>query len=229
LFGPKRELFPAGGVDLGVAHGIAGVVPLLARAHTLGVRPETAAPLLDGAVAWLSEHLLDTPWGRTVPAFLAEEAAPEPARSAWCYGDPGVAAVLLLAARDVGDTALAELGLELAMSGAARPPGLSGVVDAGLCHGSAGLTHLFGRMHQLTGVPELADAARSWAERTLDDCSAALAPDTASAPLPWNGPGLLEGAAGIMLGLLSAATPTEPVWDPMVLVATTPIDRRKPR
>src|SRR5215207_4050750 len=69
LFGPKREMFPAGGVDLGVAHGIAGVVPLLARAHALGVRPESAAPLLDGAVAWLSEHLLDAPWGRTVPAF----------------------------------------------------------------------------------------------------------------------------------------------------------------
>jgi lantibiotic biosynthesis protein len=226
-------MFPAGGVDLGVAHGIAGVIPLLARAYALGVRRETAAALLAGAVAWLSAHLLDTAWGRTVPGFVAEDTAPDPARSAWCYGDPGVGTVLLLAARETGDSALADLGLELAMSAAARPPELTGVTDAGLCHGSAGLTHLFGRMHQLTGVPDLAEAARFWAGRTVDDCSAALASATPTAPEaappPWNGPGLLEGAAGIMLALLSAATPTEPVWDPMFLVATTPNVRREPR
>jgi hypothetical protein len=229
LFGPKREMFPAGGVDLGVAHGIAGVLPLLARAHALGVRRATTASLLEGVAGWLSARLVDAPWGRTLPAFVAEDAVPRPARSAWCYGDPGVATVLLLAARDTGENALAALGLELATSSAARPSELAGVTDAGLCHGSAGLTHLFGRMHQLTGSDQLAAAARFWAERTVDDCSAALESGTPAARLPWSGPGLLEGAGGIMLALEAAATSTDPGWDAMFLVATPPIAPGEPR
>jgi hypothetical protein len=98
-------------------------------------------------------------------------------------------------------------------------------VDAGLCHGSAGLAHLFNRMYQMTAEPTLADAARFWIERTLELCSAA-APgrDTAlsdSAGSAWKGPGLLEGAAGIALALEAACTTTEPIWDQMLLVSTT--------
>jgi hypothetical protein len=37
---------------------------------------------------------------------------------------------------------------------------------------------------------------------------------------PWNGQGLLEGAAGIALALLAASLPAEPVWDQMLLVST---------
>ena len=87
------------------------------------------------------------------------------------------------------------------MGAANRPPDQTGVVDAGLCHGSAGLAHLFNRMYQMTAEPILADAARLWVGRTLELCSAALARDATrtddAARAAWNGPGLLEGAAGI--------------------------------
>ena len=36
----------------------------------------------------------------------------------------------------------------------------------------------------------------------------------------WNGPGVLEGAAGIALALLAGCLPAEPAWDQMLLVST---------
>jgi hypothetical protein len=226
-FGPRRDWYKPGRVDLGVGHGIAGVIPFLARVHSLGIAKETVGPLLDGAVRWLLAHMVDTVSGPTVPFFVADGVEPGPARSAWCYGDPGVAAALLLAARDVGESAWAEVAIGLALRAATRPPEHAGVVDAGLCHGSAGLAHLFNRMYQMTAEPVLADAARFWVERTLELCSAethgrGTALTDAARPA-WKGPGLLEGAAGVALALEAASTAVEPVWDQMLLVSTTEI------
>ena len=223
--GPRRVWYRPGGVDLGVAHGMAGVIPFLARVHRLGLAQQTVRPLLDGAVRWLLAHMVDTASGPTVPCFVADGVEPGPARSAWCYGDPGVAAALLLAARDAGEPAWAAAATGLAVRAAARPPGQTGVVDAGLCHGSAGLAHLFNRMYQMTAEPTLADAARFWVERTLELCSAEApgrgATLTEAARPVWKGPGLLEGAAGVALAMEAAGTTVEPIWDQMLLVSTT--------
>jgi lantibiotic modifying enzyme len=231
--GPRRERYQPGGVDLGVAHGIAGVIPFLARVHRLGLAHQTVRPLLDGAVRWLLAHMVDTASGPTVPYFVADGAEPGPARSAWCYGDPGVAATLLLAARDARESAWAAAATGLAVRAATRPPDQTGVVDAGLCHGSAGLAHLFNRMYQITAEPALADAARFWVERTLELCSAetpgrGVTPTEAARPA-WKGPGLLEGAAGVALAMEAAGTTVEPFWDQMLLVSAAGTPRGQAR
>jgi lantibiotic biosynthesis protein len=221
--GPQRERYQPGGVILGVAHGIAGIIPFLARVHRLGLAQRTVRPLLNGAVGWLLAHMVDTASGPTVPYFVADGVKPGPARSAWCYGDPGVAMALLLAARDVGEPTWSAEATGLALRAADRPPGQTGVTDAGLCHGSAGLAHLFNRMYQMTAEPALADAARFWVERTVDLCSAAAPGQDAmlaeAAEPAWKGPGLLEGAAGVALALEAASTTVEPAWDQMLLVS----------
>ena len=141
-------------------------------------------------------------------------------------------AALLLAARDAGESAWAAVATDLAVRAAARPAGQTGVVDAGLCHGSAGLAHLFGLMYQMTAEPALADAARSWVGRTLEWCSAVTAggpaPDGAERP-GCNGPGLLEGTAGVALAMEAACTAAEPIWDQMLLVSTAETVRDEAR
>jgi hypothetical protein len=71
-------------------------------------------------------------------------------------------------------------------------------------------------MHQLTGKQELAGAAQFWMERTLEMCAQFIEVGNAA----WNGPGLLEGAAGIALVLLAGCLPAEPAWDQVLLVGT---------
>jgi hypothetical protein len=160
------------------------------------------------------------------PALVATEAAEKPARLAWCYGDPGVAA-LLGAARCAAEPAWECEALAIARRAAQRPPEQSGVVDAGLYHGAAGLGHLFNRLFQATGEPWLAEAARSWFARTLAmrwpgrGIGGYAARQLGSDGVPtWVAdPGLLTGAAGIALALLAALTAVEPAWDRMLLVA----------
>ena len=220
----QQERYPSGGVDLGVAHGVAGVIALLACVHRLGLAEATTYPLLLGAVRWLLRHAVPTGTGPTIPYLIAPGVPSVPARSAWCYGDPGVAAALLLASHSTGDAALERTAVALACRAAERPIGETGATDGGFCHGSAGLAHLFNRMYQATREPKLADAALLWLERTLEQCEHAegeltVRPGQARRDVPWNGAGLLEGAAGVALALLAAVTPIEPVWDRMFLVS----------
>jgi hypothetical protein len=135
---------------------------------------------------------------------------PEPSRSAWCYGDPGIAAALLGAARSVGETAWEKEALAIARRAAERPPDGTGVRDAGLCHGAAGLGHLFNRMFQATGDERLGKASRFWLERTLE---------MRERPSEHSDRGILEGVAGIALALLAAVSSTPPEWDRMLLVS----------
>ena len=226
-FGPSyRVNHPERFRDVGVAHGVAGVIALLGRAIARDVAADVARPLLEGAVDWLLGQKLPGGSG-AFPAWVDPDVAPSPTRSAWCYGDPGVSAALLVAGRAAGEPSWEREALDLARMAALRPVEETGVVDAGLCHGAAGLAHLFNRMHRSTGDPVLADAARSWFQRTLDmrdpagrygGFRAGNADDDGNRV--WeDDPGFLTGAAGIALALLAAATPVEPEWDRVMAVS----------
>lgn len=223
-----RERVPEGYYNLGLAHGVPGVVGVLAHAHRLGVKQDDAARLLEGAVEWTVAQALPD-GGRAVwPYFVGPGIDPRPARLAWCYGDPGVIASLLAAADaldrpDWEKSALDALGRALA-----RPPGSSDVQGASLCHGAMGLAHLWNRMWQRTQSGELRDAITYWTTVALD---MRRYPDGLAGYSVWDpssdeeeggdvqGPGLLAGIAGIALALVAAATDREPAWDRHLLLS----------
>jgi lantibiotic biosynthesis protein len=228
-----RKQYPSGRADLGVAHGVAGAIALLGSICGAGVEQATARPLLEGAVRWLLAHSAPTEAGPTFPIWVAPGFQPSPARCAWCYGDPGIAAALLMAARGLGDAGWEQAAVALACRAAERPASETGVVNASFCHGAAGLAHLYNRMYQATGEPKLRRAALYWLERTLDFYR--LARDNGGSWVrgnwdpgkrerwTWTGLDLVDGAAGVALVLLAAATSVEPTWDRMFLVsAPTP-------
>jgi hypothetical protein len=221
----SREKAPHGYYNLGLAHGVPGVIALLGRACAAGVAVGKARPLLQGAAGWLLAQELSEGF----PYWVGPEATPDsPARLAWCYGDPGVAVALLGAARAVGEPAWERQALAMARRAARRPRAESGVVDAGLCHGAAGLGHLFNRMFQATREPSLGEAARLWFEQVLAMRRPGRGIGGYEARKGGDGirwvadPGLLTGATGIALALLAAATAVEPAWDRVLLVAIPP-------
>jgi hypothetical protein len=215
----KLRLYPRGCHDLGMAHGAPAVIALLAGAVAHGIAQ--AGPLLAGAVGWLRAQRL------AAGGYGEVAGARAPTRLAWCYGDLGVASALLLAS-EVGDPAWRTEAIALAVAAARRPADRVGVVDAGLCHGAAGLAHQFNRLYQATGVAELRAAACAWIDRALalrgDHGIAGFAshdPDPADrARVTWVAdPGFLQGAAGIGLALLAADTALEPTWDRALLLS----------
>lgn len=230
---PAHQLkdYPNGYYNLGLAHGIPGVIALLGRIHEAGIAQEKSLQLLDGAVRWLLQQHLPANAYSCFPCFVLREKQMEDSRLAWCYGDAGLAAALLLAARAVGNQAWAEEAIAIARKGATRDPEKCFVKDVCFCHGTAGLAHVFNRFYQATHDPVFAQACRYWLDRTLQfrkpGTGAAgylvLAPDDETT-VSWKEKfGLIEGVAGVGLTMLAAVSEIEPSWDRMFMVDIPPL------
>ncbi len=225
----QRKLCPRGYYNLGLAHGCPGVIGLLGAVWAAGIRRRTTRRLLDGGVAWLLNHKRRQRNGTQFSAWIAPGSPGEDCRSAWCYGDPGVAAALLVAARCAGEPAWEREALKIARRAAQRPLIQSGVLDPGICHGAAGLAHLFNRLYQATGDATLRRAAKDWFAETLGMRQSGrgiggfrvlAAREDGTKYWDDDDRGILTGAAGIGLALLAAATPVAPEWDRMLLLSS---------
>lgn len=222
----QRKLAPAGYTNLGLAHGVPGVVAILARYITAGVEVPRATALLDRAMRFL--HSVAGPIAGSRYAPWLPTHADTPTRVGWCYGDLGVAVAMMSAAAATASDTWQATALELAHGVAARSMESSRVVDAGLCHGAAGVGHMFNRMAQATGDAELERAADAWFSRAI-----AIRRDGPIAGFPravmldgatgWEpGAELLTGATGVALALHAAISSIEPAWDQLLLADLSP-------
>ncbi len=224
----QREMCPQGYFNLGLAHGVPAVIAVLALAVAAGVAEPRIEPLLAAAVDWLLAQELDD--NRGFPSWVGEGYIPQPSRLAWCYGDLGLTAALFLAARAAGQTRWEAEALRIARRAAVRPSDTAGVRDVGLCHGAAGLGHLFNRLYQASGDASLAAAARFWFAETLNlrrpnegiAGYLSFAPSDPGEQQWLADPGFLTGAAGAALALLAAVSPQEPAWDRVLLCSIPP-------
>jgi class I lanthipeptide synthase len=222
--------YPRGLYNLGASHGAAGVVAVLSAACRAGIAAVAARRLLARAMEWLLARREKPERGFLFPHFFHPDVASRPSRLAWCYGDPGSAAALLVAARAAGEPAWEREAIAVALHAAARPVAGSGVRDACLCHGAAGVAHLFNRLYRATGEETLAAAARAWFEQALEHRLPgsgvggfrSWASDLSGISGWRDDPGFLEGAAGVGLALLAAISPVDPEWDRLLLAATPP-------
>ncbi|MCY1077794.1 lanthionine synthetase C family protein [Archangium lansingense] len=218
--GEFRDLFPEGTYNVGLAHGVPGVVSLLARCAAAGIRPEESERWARAGIRWLLAQRM----GDRFPSRWYHNRPPDKARDAWCYGNPGVGIALLSAAHALGDAQLEREAISILLD-TATPGRETGVVDASLCHGSAGLVHIFNRAYQATGDTRLKEAAIDWLRRTLrlvkrDGDEVFF--DAVTFPRDEKGhrkreivrdDGILTGGAGVALALLSTISPSEPTWD----------------
>lgn len=211
--------------NVGVAHGVAGVIGFLGAVLRAGVKPRDerlALRLLEGAVAWLLTEELPADAPSRFPGGITSSGARPPARAAWCYGDPGIALALLVAAKAAKRPSWERHALRIGLDAAARAAGDTGVEDAGLCHGAAGLGHVYLRLHRATGDAAFASAARNWLLSAL----AFREPRRGFAGFTPKGPrkrcdfGLLMGAGGIALALLAGLEDEEPAWDRAFCLST---------
>lgn len=227
----QRSQMPSGYYNLGLAHGVPGVVGFLAAAHHAGLEDDRIPTLAEATVRWLLAQRLPEGRGSAFPAYVVPGTDPEPTRTGWCYGDLGVAVVLLAAARSFGRPDWEREALALARLAAGRPESVTGAIDGGLCHGTAGNAHLFLRLFQATGDPLMREVALAWLRRTLalhrpgEEMAGYLSWITADGGARgyWQAEaGFLTGVAGIGLALLAAVSDVEPAWDRVMLISIPP-------
>jgi lantibiotic modifying enzyme len=225
-----RAAHPNGYFNLGLAHGMPGVIALLGRACSRRIENVRAEGLLADAVRWLlTQESRESDW-EGFPSWVEPGGPAVRSRLAWCYGDLGIAIALLGAARCVTHHAWEERALAIARRAADCALEQSVVRDAGLCHGAAGVGHLFNRLYQATGNGRFADAAVFWLRHALGQrtpgrgvAGYAAFWSQENGQAEWmNEVGFLLGAAGIGLALLAAVTPVEPSWDRLLLADLAP-------
>lgn len=228
----QREQAPQGYYNLGLAHGVPGVIVLLSWCLRQGISVEQCRRLLSGAIEWVFSHNRERPGARFVSWVpVGREAAEQrDSRLAWCYGDPGVAAALWAAGLALDDTQVQGKAVAVLDHCLVRPHASARLWDAGLCHGTAGLGHLYNRLGQSTGLESLRNAARHWLERTLamHTPGAGHGGYRSYAPSqerdsPWeDDESFLTGSTGIGLALLAGFTDADPGWDRRLLLSAPP-------
>jgi lantibiotic modifying enzyme len=223
----QRTEAPGGWTNLGLAHGVPGILQILAGAAARDVRGPTAQSLLREAVRWVLARRLAPGSGSQFPSWISPGRPPKSTRLGWCYGDLGIAVSLLGAARWIGEASWENEARAIASDAALRPASEARVQDAGLCHGAAGIAHLLNRLYQSTGDEILGERARFWIEEALrlQKPGQGIAgylhyfPESGKKPRWLTEPGILTGAAGIGLALLSACSDAAPGWDRFLLAS----------
>jgi lantibiotic modifying enzyme len=207
---------------------VPALVALLAKMRAAGIATDIVDELLQPSIDWLlAQRLTDSYGWFTSWNAKGAPADSHPARAAWCYGDPGVAVALAIAARDTNNAQLDQTARAIAVNIASRSVERCGVRDAGLCHGGAGLAHILNRCYQRWGDDVVGDAARAWFERTLDMQADNTGYGGFLSYQPREGKeaewvaegGMLNGSAGVGLALLAAISPIEPAWDRMLMIS----------
>nr|WP_197972611.1 lanthionine synthetase C family protein [Streptomyces gossypiisoli] len=229
--GRPDDRFPGGHANNGMAHGIGGVLALLALAARQGTFVDGHDDALGRIVVWLDRWREDTGRGPAWPYWVTREelrtgrlTPTAPRRPSWCYGTAGLARAQQLAALALGDARRQVDAENTLVASLTDPTQLKATTDNGLCHGFAGLAHVAARAAD-DAHPSTVGQFRA----TIPALVAAVHPpgtDAAHAASELiqdeeRGPGLLDGAAGIALALLapSTAAPPRSAWDACLLIA----------
>ncbi len=216
------------GYNIGLSHGMSSIAVFLSKILKSYPSIVRVPDLLQGVIGYILAQELDVEkQGSYFPTLSVESSnVIQKSRLAWCYGDLGIALALWQSGCALQNEAWKNKALEVLLYAAEkrRDLGKENVVDAGLCHGTAGIAHIFYRMWWNTRLPELKQAADFWFAETV---KMACFNDGLAGYKTWHGKidgweneyGILEGVAGIGLALLSYITETEPTWDECLLLS----------
>lgn len=230
LFLPSRlrAQYPHGYYNLGVAHGVPGIIHFISELSITEVVARSRwEPLLEGAVSWLIGQQRPTKSVSRFDFFFYPGQSSLGGRLAWCYCDLGIAAILLQASQRVARSDWAKFAcetLERCLSWSEA----NGICDATLCHGAAGVAHIFNRIYQCNGERRFRDASIEWFEQVLamrrdgtgvGGFSTVIDHDPSGRTVDEESAALLDGAGGVALALLAATSDIEPNWDRMLLLS----------
>jgi lantibiotic biosynthesis protein len=212
-------------INLGLAHGIPSAMVTLALLKDLG-------PSYVKAAEGIAEFIIDTkkknPKDSLYCSVLYDRKDDSiNSRLGWCYGDLGIALTLwqtgkLLQKQKYQDEALAIMN----HANNRKDLNINAIRDCGLCHGSAGVAHIFNRFYWETGDKAFKSTADYWTQVTLDMAThndeglAGYAAYRAVGDTPWILEyGLLEGIGGIGLALLGSLNNESVSWDQCMMIS----------
>lgn len=191
--------------NLGLAHGVPGIIASLIPALKIEPLREKTTRLLTQSCDWLlSQQNPDTDSEFCYGSCSGDE---HKSRLGWCYGDLTIALTLARAGHALDRPSYVDEARRVALKAAKRDAESGFINDAGLCHGFVGLVSIYQLLNQLMPHPELEQAAKYWLNYSLEQYQE----KGLEAFYAYNGEttehyenfGFLMGYAGIGLGFIS--------------------------
>jgi|ERR1035437_6896790 lantibiotic modifying enzyme len=217
------------GFNLGLSHGIASIISILCRIYKLGIACDKITLLIEGAVNYLLKNKQDPRISKyCFPASIFGNKTNQVngGRLSWCYSDLGISMALLYAGeifnKDLWKCEAIDILLNTTYITNWQE---AGVKDAGLCHGTSGIAHIYNRVYNYTGIEKFKDSAIYWFDQSL---KMAVSEDGPAGYKTFRAPkyggivddySFLQGIAGIGLAMISAVSKIEPAWDNALLLS----------
>ncbi|MCG7536135.1 lanthionine synthetase C family protein [Pseudoalteromonas sp. OOF1S-7] len=151
--------------NLGLAHGVPGIIAALLPAVEIPTLRERVTALLLGACDWLLEQ--QSPDSASPSCFGSCAGGEHLSRLGWCYGDLTIAMTLARVGQQLDRPSYIERALEIGLHAAERDEQSGHIVDAGLCHGFYGMALIYQILNQLMPDPRFLQAMQYWLDHAL--------------------------------------------------------------
>jgi lantibiotic biosynthesis protein len=214
-------------INLGLAHGIPSVLKYSLECYKKNVCPVLSKGIAEKVIDYIITHA-NSDKNESYYGYAIEDEHIEDSigsRLAWCYGDLTIAYILYQASVVLSRSEIGEYAMEIFSHCLLRKePENTGVFDAGFCHGSAGIAHIYNKMWHQTGDDRFKKATEYWLAETLNYSQfedgiigyKKFDPELKGGPYVSD-PSLLEGTIGIALVLFSYLT-NDFDWDYCMLL-----------
>lgn len=214
--------------NLGLAHGLCGILMILLKVHATGVCQSEIEEMVTGGINFMLSYKTPQDFSKNkysfFPLTINEKEAWNTeknlteygARLGWCYGDMNQILLLYTASKQFDRPEWAEIANEVGLNTLDRKVRKETIIiDSHICHGSIGMAQYYKRFYELTSLPMYAEAHEYWIERTLQ-----FLDNEMQDPIFISHAGeLLEGFVGISLGLISSVAEEDLKWDSIFLLS----------
>ncbi|PWS26108.1 hypothetical protein DHW03_15020 [Pedobacter yonginense] len=224
----RTKLPMPGEHNLGLAHGVPGILSVLCCAFnkvpSLRGKLKSLISRATNFILWCFESSpSDDVYTSYFPYAYKETEPFTNSRLGWCYGDLGVVLSLRSANLILNEPQI-DLVIQKILQRSAKRKSLdeTKIFDAGLCHGSAGVAHIYNSFYQQLRLPYLKEAADYWYLISLENANFINGPagyKSYQADKGFiNSYGFLEGIAGVGLAYISYLN-NDFSWDKSLLIS----------
>ncbi|MCM0718131.1 hypothetical protein NBH15_07540 [Parabacteroides sp. W1-Q-101] len=203
--------------SVSLAHGMSSIILILTKIYELGVIECEA--IINGGINFVISQKYPYKNRSIYPSKTLEFDSSLYSRMGWCYGDLGIALMILNVSKVLDNKTLYIHALEIIRESSKRVDlNKDFVFDACVCHGTSGIAMLFKSFYEYTKCDYLVQIWNFWVKKTMN-FSTQYQQQQQQAGFKFHVGGqvfsseleycnLLQGVCGVGLSLLSTIDPT---------------------
>ena len=212
-------------INLGLAHGIGGIISVLAELYKKGVKKEICSTLINGAINYLNTVENSDKKSQFCGIIYKGDEKQNSSRLGWCYGDSSLGLSILKAGVYSNNESWIDYGNKICLKSTERTIENSDLDEHGICHGYFGTMHIYNRLYEITKNINYLNRKEYWynigmnnRNFKIDDFGFYQADLEQDGSLhKYTTTGLLQGLSGIYLCLASYNKIYYP-WDRIFLL-----------